>query len=471
MFLHDKVFYSCAFFLLGVFFISIFKSILVVVIIAVIGAIYFLILKQYRWLWLAPMIIIGAVYYLIFINVQSRVEIPFGKQEVIGIVQSVEHRSASQVIVLSLDAPYSGKIKIIERPYPRIEYGDKLRISGTIEKITPDMQDSFAKDGIFGTVRFAKITILAHQQGNWLMGRLIAIREEVVAIFSRALPSDQAALLAGITIGEREGFSNEFKQKMSLSGTTHIVALSGYNISIIALVVATILEMYVSRSIAFYLTSLVIALFVLMTGAEASAVRAAIMGILALLAQESQRQFSMRNAIVLAAFAMVLVNPRVLVFDLGFQLSFAALMGIVYILPIFKSLMKVEEAGFLSWKVNALTTLSAQLAVLPLLLGKFEVFSLTSIVANVLILEVMPLTMGLGFAIAAAGFISGFLAQVIGFAAYALLSYKLWVIDIFSSFSMPIATPWFGFGAATIYYAVLIFFIIYYDKRYGKHLS
>ncbi len=468
MLLHDKAFYGCAFFLAGVFLFSILQSIPIIILIATIVAIYFLALKQYGWLWFLPLIIIGAAYYFLFTDAARRVAIPFGNNIVEGIVVSVEHGDASQKVVFSLSAPNRGKIKLTDKPYPRIEYGDRLRVSGTIEKILPALADSYAKDGIYGTAKFVKISIMAHHRGNQVMDALISFRERIVATFSNVLPSDQSALLAGITLGVREGFSDTFKQQMSLSGTTHIVALSGYNISIIALVVAGMLESFVSHSVAFYLTSLVITLFVLMTGAEASAVRAAIMGVLALLAQETQRQFSMRNAIVLAAFAMVIVNPRVLVFDLGFQLSFAALMGIVYILPVLKSFIPIEKPGFLSWRENGLTTLSAQLAVFPLILGAFGVVSLTSIAANILILEAMPLTMGLGFAIAGVGFISGFLAQMIGFAAYVLLSYELWVIDLFARFSIPITAPWFGFGAAAAYYGLLVFFVIYCKKRYVK---
>lgn len=466
MLLHDKAFYSCAFFLVGVFLFSIFKSIPIIVLILAIGAVYFLALKQYKWLWFMPVILIGAFYYLSFIDISRQIKIPFGNNPVEGIVGKVEHRSASQQIIISLSAPYEGKIKLTDKPYPRIEYGDKLSVSGNIEKIAPDMADSFAKDGIYGTAKFAKINIIARGEGSWFIAGLISFREKITAIFSEVLPSDESALLAGITIGEREGFSDDFKQKMSLSGTTHIVALSGYNISIISLVVLGMLESFFSRSIAFYLALLVIVLFVTMTGAEASAVRAAIMGILALLAQETQRQFSMRNAIVIAAFAMVIINPLVLVFDLGFQLSFAALIGIVYILPMLKYFIKIEQPGFLSWRENGLTTLSAQLAVFPLLLGKFGVVSLTSILANILILEAMPVTMALGFVIAGMGFISLFLAQAIAFVTHMLLSYELWVIDVFSRFSIPISAPWFGFGAAAIYYSILAFLIIYYGPRF-----
>ena len=279
------------------------------------------------------------------------------------------------------------------------------------------------------------------------------------------MPPEKAALIAGMTIGAKEGFSKEFKDKMSISGTTHIVALSGYNISIISLNVLAILALFLTRSASFYITVAVISLFVLMTGAEASAVRAAIMGILALFAKERERQFSMKNAIIFAATGMVLVNPRVLVFDLGFQLSFAALLGIVYFLPVLQKIFRFEKSGFFSWRENALTTISAQLAVVPLLLGKFGTVSLTSIFANILILGAVPLTMGLGFIIALSGLASEFLAVAIALQAGLLLGYELLVIDVFSKFALPIASDFFNLGTSLAYYLILGGIVLYNSEN------
>ena len=251
---------------------------------------------------------------------------------------------------------------------------------------------------------------------------------------------------------------------MSLSGTTHIVALSGYNISVIVLAAGTLFSFFFSRLISFYLSVGFIILFVLMTGVEASIIRAAIMGVIVLLAEETERIYSIRNAIIISAFLMVLFNPRVLAFDLGFQLSFAALLGIVYILPALKNILKIKNKGFLSWKENALTTVSAQLAVAPLLLGNFGIFSLTSFLANILILSAVPLTMGLGFLMGGLGFISEFLAQAVGLAVNLLLTYELWLIDLFSRITLPIITDSFGFLAAIIYYLILTCFIYKFNK-------
>ena len=139
------------------------------------------------------------------------------------------------------------------------------------------------------------------------------------------------------------------------------------------------------------------------------------MGFLALLASQVGRLYSVRNAIVLAAFFMVLVNPRILYFDIGFQLSFLALVGIVYLGPAIQKFFRMKkEEGFLGWRKNFLTTTSAQLGVAPLLIINFNQFSLFALLANILILEVIPPTMFLGFLLGAIGFFSMALATILG---------------------------------------------------------
>ena len=465
MSIHNLAFWVCAFFLIGVFLVSIFKGVWVAMIAGLIF-LYFAGFRKFFFALLSLLILAGAGYYQSFSAVQQRIAIPFEAREFSGVIKKIERAATKQGIVLELASPHRGRVKITARPYPSFQYGDRLKVSGIIQKPPSDRENYFLKDGIFGTLNFPKIELVESGQGNFIKARLLQFKDSIIGIFQSALPSEKAALLSGLTMGERADFSKSLEEKMSLSGTTHIVALSGYNISIIAWTLGLIFSgFYFSRTAVFYLSVLIIILFVLMTGAEASVVRAAIMGSILLLAKEVERLFSVRNAIIIAAFLMVLHNPRVLVFDLGFQLSFAALLGIVYLLPVLQKIFGVTDPGFWRWKEHALTTLSAQLAVVPLLLSNFGVFSLTSFFSNILIAEAVPVTMGLGFIMAGLGFISDFLAQMIGLAVNLLLSYELWVIDIFSRFTLPIATESFGFFAAIIYYSALIFLVFALNRK------
>ena len=430
---------------------------------------YFLIFKKYWLAGLSLLVIVGAGYYQAFDYFQSQANIVFGvKAEFSGIVRKIDKSSARQELVLELDQPHSGRIKINARPYPSFEYGDRLKISGIIKEPLPETGAYLAKDGIFGIASFPEIAVSEKGRGNLIKAGLLALRSKIFRIFKENLPQEKAALLAGLTLGERAGFSPEFREKMNLSGTAHIVALSGYNISVIGWAAAGIFSLWFSRSISFYLTVMVIALFVLMSGAEASVVRAAIMGIILLLSKEAERLFSVRNAIAVAAFLMAIANPKVLVFDAGFQLSFFALLGIVYILPVLKNIFPYQSPGILKWKENSLMTLSAQLAVVPLLLAVFGRFSLLALISNVLIAEAIPITMGLGFLMAGLGFISGFLGQIAALAVYPFLAFELWIIDLFSRFTLPIISESFSFSAAAIYYLALISLIYFLNRRLGQ---
>lgn len=466
MYLHDFTFWLCAFFLLGVFFISIFQNLAAVILITAILFLYFIVLKKWHFAFLVWLILAGAFYYQVFDYFQGKAAIVAFNQEteVTGVIEKVEQSATKQDLVVKLKSPAGGRVKINSQRYPDFEYGDLVKITGVIKKPLPASENYYKKEGLSGLVNFPKIEILKKGQGNAIKDALLNLKQNTVGTFKKVLPVEKAAFLAGITLGAREEFSEELQNKMSLSGTTHLVALSGYNISVIAMALGGLFGYFLSRRVSFYLTLLAIIFFVLMTGAEASIIRAAIMGIIGLLAKQTERIYGLRNAIVIAAFLMVTFNPRVLVFDLGFQLSFAALLGIIFLVPIFQKCFGAEP-GILKWKENTITTVSAQLAVIPLILGNFGIFSLTSFFANILILSFIPLTMALGFIMGGLGLISGFLASTAGLAVNFLLSYELLIINLFSKFILPIAAESFGFFAATIYYLVLISLIYFLNLK------
>lgn len=463
---YDLSFWACASFLLGVFLISISYQLAIFIFFTVCIAVYLLSQKQYPVFYFVLIAALGAAYFYGFDFVHLQARVPFGEDaEFQGVVTHTSRSATHQEMIVKLQTPYAGRIKIIAQRYPDFSYGDLVRVSGKVKEPQAEFMNYYQKERIAGISNYPKIELVEPGRGNFIKAALLDFKSQVIATFRRALPAQKAAFLSGIVLGEREEFSKEFKEKMSLSGTTHLVALSGYNISVVAIATATLFGAWFSRKTSFYLSVGVIVLFVLMTGGEASIVRAAIMGIIALVAQETERIYSVRNSIVIAAFLMVLWNPRVLVFDLGFQLSFAALLGIVYLVPKLKKILRIADSGFLNWKENAVTTIGAQLAVAPLLLGAFGAFSLTSFFANVLILSAVPLTMSLGFLMGGLGFVSEFLARAVGLVADLLLTYELWIIDVFSNISIPIATESFGFLAAIMYYVILAGLVYKFGKE------
>ena len=409
--------------------------------------------------------VFGIFYYGFFFNLkEAGQKITFDKMiSFSGLVSKEPQLSERfQRFTLELRPPFAGEISVLVSLSPEINYGDVIEAKGEIK--TPISKNQ-------GPISFfPKFKVVAESQGFWLKEKLLDFKKSVLLQFKKFLPSDSAALLSGLTLGWRGDFTDEFKKEMSLSGTTHMVALSGYNITILVLVIAGMFSYWLSRRMTFWLTSAVICLFILMVGAEASVVRAAAMGFLVLLAKETGRLYSIRNAIVLTAAIMVLAEPSAL-FDVGFELSFLSLLGIVYLRPAIVALFGIKEdsKSFLSWRENALTTLSAQLAVAPILIQVFGNFSLTSIAANVLILEFVPLTMFLGFILAAFGWLFYYAGFILSFLENIILKYELGVIKFFADWNMPVLAGAHSWLLFAVYYLTLVIFTIYMTKSRNQN--
>lgn len=438
----DIFFWSACFFLVGVLIASIFSGFNNALVFSF-GAVWIVVLAllfsgRQKLAVFGLVAILGIGYFFAFDILQKPAPPPYGEKVIFtGIVTEAEQRLESQKIIIRT---YDGrrttndKIQITAPRYPKFEYGDELEISGTIKTTEGNWENYFNKENISGLMGFPEIRLLSKNNGSPVKASLLRVKAFFETSFQKVLSFDKAAFMSGLVLGETAGFSDEFKEKLRATGTSHLVALSGYNIGIIASTVASLLGLWwLTKKFTFIGSTLFIFAFVLMTGAEASVVRAAIMGFLMLLADQLQRVYYFRNAVAATALAMVLVNPKVLVFDIGFQLSFMALIGITYLEPWLREKFSAKkEAGFLGWRKSFWTTTSAQLAVLPILMYHFGFVSPVSILTNVLLLGVIPVTMGLGFFIGFASVVNYWLAWLIAIPAQALLGYELTIIDIFS---------------------------------------
>lgn len=222
-------------------------------------------------------------------------------------------------------------------------------------------------------------------------------------------------------------------EEFNRTGTSHVVAISGYNISIISVLIFNFLAyLLVPKRVSVWIVVAGIIFFTVISGAGASVVRAAIMGGLLIIARARDRIYGVSNALILAGVLMLFFNPRLLRYDAGFQLSFLATLGLIYISPHFeKWFSKVPDV--FSLRSNLAATLSAQAATLPVLLFSFGRISVVSPLANVLILPAIPPTMLFGFLAGIAGFVSIGIASVIAIPAWILLSWQLFVVKFLSA--------------------------------------
>ncbi|MFA5084015.1 MAG: ComEC/Rec2 family competence protein [Candidatus Paceibacterota bacterium] len=407
---------------------------------------------------LSAFILLGAGYYKWDDFKFKDIRIDFNREISFSglVVDDPQYSFNTQTLTVQLDEPCRGKIQIRLMLYPKFHYGDKLAFKGKIESI-PDgsYADYLAKEKINGSSDFPEAELIKSGLGSKIKSALFGFKHSIVDSYYKVLPPNQAALLAGLTFGERGNLDKDFKEAMSLSGTTHLTALSGQNITIIVVALAAAIGFFFPRFLTFMITILVILGFVAMTGFDSSAVRAAIMGFVVLSANLAGRIYQPRNSIALAAFLITFLNPKSLVFDVGFQLSFLAVLGIIYLRPALRKLLRFgDKTGFFAWRENLLMTLSAQLATAPVLIVVFGNFSFIALISNILILAVVPLTMVLGFSIGLLHFLSYYLALILGCLVSLFLNYEIFIINFFAKFALPI-NPSLTFLAILVYYLAL----------------
>jgi competence protein ComEC len=360
--------------------------------------------------------------------------------------------------------------KILVSVYPshNFSYGDGLEVSGKIQE--PAVFEDFnyknylSRYGIDAVMYYPNFDVVSQNQGNKLKAKLLEVKHKFTANLTKVLPEPQNALLAGILVGEKRTIPASLSDKFNATGTSHIVAISGYNITIIVWALELILRRFGKR-VSSSVSLIMILGFVILTGATASAIRAAIIGCLALIALNIGRLQNLANAMALTAAIMILINPKILPYDVGFQLSFLALCGLVYLSPHIAWNSKYIPI----WVSKGLTaTLAAQIFTLPLLLFNFDRLSLVAPITNVLVLEMVPPTMGLGFAVGALGFVWPALAALLAWPLWILLSYIIEIVQLtaklpYASIGLHINLP-----AVFIYYVFLVAILTFFHlKRQG----
>lgn len=328
--------------------------------------------------------------------------------------------------------------------YSSVEYGDELKLNGEFKK--PESFEDFdykaylAKDDIYFTTNAYEFGVLAHNQASRVKKMLFDIKNNFIAKAKEVLPEPESSLLMGLIVAGREALPEAILDDFRRAGVVHIVVLSGFNVTIIAEFLRRAMQqiflwLKVSR-FAFGpgLFSIIgIGFFVLMTGASATVVRASVMALTAILAKSIGRGYSPARALILAGFVMLCLNPKLLVFDTSFQLSFLATLGIIYLVPPIESKLHFLPERF-QFRETVSQTLGTQLAVLPLLLYSIGSFSPVFLPANVLILPAVPLAMLLGFIATALAYLSHYIALPFTFATHLLLSWILKIAGLFGSF-------------------------------------
>jgi competence protein ComEC len=348
-------------------------------------------------------------------------------------------------------------------------YGDRVLAAGYVE--TPPVFETFsyrdylARQGIHSIMSLAEVTRLARRQANPLLQVIFDYRAHALEAVHALFPDPEASLLAGILLGIESGISPQVRQTFNNTSTTHIIAISGFNITIIASLFISLFGRWLGARRGAIAAGLAIVVYTVLVGADAAVVRAAVMGGLALLARYLGRQTHGLASLAGAALVMTAINPTIL-WDVGFQLSFAATLGLILYADPVKNWfighacrwMPEERAERLADPVSEylLFTLAAQLTTLPLTAYYFQRFSLVSFLANPVILPLQPAVMVLGGLAMLAGTVLLPLGRVLAWIAWPFAALTIRAVAFFASW--PVAALPLGRVSLLVvagFYAVL----------------
>lgn len=376
---------------------------------------------------------------------------------------------AEKIIINGQEISISGKALITIGKYPAYAYGDKITVEGKLE--TPPIfedfnyKDHLEKQGIVSVIYWPQIK-LAEKHSTSFYPFVLDFKNKIREVIYQNISGREGQLLAALLLGDQGQMSQELKTSLNNSGLRHITAVSGMNITILSgIFMSLLLGIGLWRRQAFLLSLFLILIFVLMVGFQASAIRAAIMAGIFLFGQQMGRKAIASRAVIFSGAVMLAAAPF-LARDIGFQLSFLAIVGLIYFEPIIQGRLNfIPQEKFINLRGIVATTLAAQVFTLPILIYNFGRISVVSPITNVLVLPIIYPLMLLGLVFVLAGLLWSFLGWIFSFPCWFILAYMVKIIEIFSK-------PWAAFitdkvswlWLAFIYLALTIF-IKYYKKK------
>jgi competence protein ComEC len=371
----------------------------------------------------------------------------------------------------------AGKVLVVLPRDSELEYGDALSVRGMLEvpqSFETDTGRTFDYPGYLRARGIALImphaTLRAIEPGGASVLRsLFALKRHFERALERVMREPMSSLMEGLLLGEKSGMPQALTQAFVMTGLVHIVVLSGYNIGVVAEWTLRLFTLLWRKRTALVLAGVVIVLFALMAGGGMATARAAVMGLIAILARYLNRPTVALRALLVAAALMILYNPLVL-FDVGFILSVMATFGLITLSPGVEA--RLRRAPLFAtmgegMRSSAATTIAVQMFVLPALLYFTGVLSLVSVPLNVVVLPLVPAAMLLGFTAGVLALIHPYLALVPGLLADMLLSMIIKITEI--SAALPVAAvvvpPFPAWVAIALYLPLTAWAILKYWRN------
>jgi competence protein ComEC len=347
---------------------------------------------------------------------------------------------------------------------------------------------------IDGEMSFPKIKFVSESVSGNVFSKLENTKNNFLNILEKDMPLDVAALSAGTTLGDSSLFTKEDINAFRVSGLSHIIVLSGFNITILIFVLIYIFSLFRLRLFwRVTLSIFSIIFFILFVGGGPSLVRAGIMGGVLLIASLFGRQYIAKQALFVSAFFMMIANPKIALYDVSFHLSFLATFGILYLVPIFDNYRffqkdkndKIEynlsenksekDKNKFSKKIwdsileILKVTLAVQIMVLPYIMFVFGKVSVFSLVANILVVPLVPAIMLLSVLILFFSFFANFISIFLGWVSYLLCEY-IFIIARFI-FTLPFSQIENYISGLTLFLLYLILFLFIYFENFRQKIN
>jgi competence protein ComEC len=324
-------------------------------------------------------------------------------------------------------------------------YGDHVSIAGTASVPSPPVNPGEIDYAAYlGSRGITLLLSTGHASSILIVGRgdlsiaeriVLPIRRAARAFAARWVGGEEGDIVRALLLGERDAIDPETRDAFTRTGTVHILAVSGFNVGLIALLLFSLVSWMPGRAAQFIIFTLLIGLYVMVAGAEASLLRAAVMAIAFMLARVTSRVSRPLNTLGVAATAILFAAPDQL-FDIGFQLSFASVAGIIMLYEPGDRWMIARIAWLRRhpaprWVARMLLlSLAAQLFTLPLVLHHFGYVSMISLILNLPVVPLTSVALGAGVAGSVAGGIPGPLAGWFGGASWMALALARWLVAL-----------------------------------------
>lgn len=305
-----------------------------------------------------------------------------------------------------------------------------------------EYKDYLARFGIYSLVRRPRLELIESNQGNPFWAAMLTFKARAAQTINRILAEPYASLLNGILLGIETGIPKGLYEAFNLTGTSHIIVISGSNISLIAGIFLLLGQKILGKRYTPPLAMAGIIVYTFLVGADAAVSRAAVMGLVWVLAIWVGRPGLALNSLIFSGFVLTLLNPLIL-WDVGFQLSFVATLGLILLVPplergifgLLQRLLNTEQVGLAMALLSELiiVTLAAQIITGPLIVYHFGRLSLVSLLTNLLILPVQPPIMIVGGLATLAGMIWLPLGVALGWLVWLPLAWSVWMVELTGS--------------------------------------